>query len=155
MEKVGHLAVSEQHEFLYQLMRVQPLFLEHSDRVAVRIELEADFILFEVYGAFFHLIGPKLFRDCIEYSQHLSKMGIFLCSAGGKMPIDQFLRGFVGKSLLRVDDGLSEPAFIYAAVLVHLKDRGKCAAVDIGIERAEVVRKRVGKHGDGAVDEID
>ena len=143
----GDAAIGEEHPFFDELHRLDADFAHDAERGAVSVEHEFHFILIEFERAFGVANFLQFLAERVQDFQFFQIWSVLL--------IEHLLRFFIGEAFDAVDDRASEPFVLYIAVLV---DHEYCAhreTIDIRLERAEIVGKRLRQHGNRPVDEID
>ena len=146
-EVLGDRFVREQHEILDKQVGSAAL-LEH-DIGRLPVLIDEHFYFWGIKGD-----GALRYAACAYLvGKHLQ--GIELRKEDTVLGIKYFLRLLVRKALVRVDDGLAEPAVHYARIAIELEDGRYREPILVRVQRAEVVRQDVREHGNGSVDEVD
>ena len=148
-DKLGHLAVGQQHELFNQLVRILNLLEIDAQRFAVFVQHEFRLVAFETDGAVAEPFGPQLLGQSVE-GQHRIFQGVVRIFS-----FDNVLRLFVRKTAVGENHGPSEPFVEDFRFIVQFEDGREGEFLFVGTERAEVVREFLGQHRHGAVHQID
>src|SRR5690606_28793220 len=89
---------------------------------------------------------PELFRKVVEDTQLLAERtftGLYY-----------FLRFFVSKPFVRMDDCASKPFLMNLSLAIHFEHRGERQLVFIGAQGTQMIRQAFRQHRYGSINEV-
>ena len=123
--------------------------------VARFVDVEAHLHAVEVDGATGKASSTHLLGKAVQQEQFV---GIFIARQGlfgaALLALYDGLHLLVSIPPVATDDGVGYLMILHAPLVINMEKHGIGKLVFVGAERADVVAQALGKHGDGAVDEI-
>src|SRR5579859_1332991 len=135
----GNSLISQEHEFLYQLMRFLTFLDYDADGLAFFIELKPDLGRGEVDRPFLEPALTHALGDFVQGSYFVLVESFFL--------FDDLLRFFIGEAMVRMNDGPADPILFDLPFVVHLKYGRESELVFMRPERTKFVGNPFGEHG--------
>ena len=152
----GHRAVGQQHELLYQLIRILRGAEINAERLAVFINLKLHLLAVKGDSAFLKTAFAELLGEPIQRPERLRKPFPFLRYRLWLILLeDDRLRLFIAQAEIRADDRSFYRIMLHLCFIIQRKYYREGELIFVGPKRTNAITQALWEHRNGAINQID